>query len=364
MKKIGVALIGSGSKGKGGIASVFRMYFESEYLCSKYRLIEITSHADKTDTKFKKLFVAARALAKLVLMSPKIDVAHIHSASWASFYRKSILLFAAKLLGKKTIFHIHSGEFIMFYEDRSGPRAKKYIRKTIRAADKVVVLAQNWKACIEELTGPLGEKIQVITNPVIFPPAEQRTKLPKEDDKLNILTMGRLGNRKGTYDLIKAAARLVPKYPDIRFILCGDGEIDKVKMIIKADGLEEFFEIPGWTVGEDKIKRYRTADIYTLPAYHEGLPISVLEAAGYSLPIVASPAGGIPDVIKDGETGLIIQPGNIDSIVEGLEKVITDKALRERLGAQAHVFVRDNFTLEQVGKKLDRLYMELAGQNA
>ncbi|MDN3513892.1 MAG: glycosyltransferase family 4 protein [Candidatus Brocadia sp.] len=345
-------MLGPDRKVKGGISSVVNVYFDS-ILIDKYSIVYISTHVD--GSKFKKLiqFISSVVLFFYQILFHKIDIVHIHSASRSSFYRKSLLVLFSKIFQKKVILHIHGGEFKIFYFDESNFIKKWFIRKIINLADVVIAISFRWK---EDLEGIIGseKKIKVIYNPV---------KLPiytREYNNLNtvkILLMGKLGKGKGVYDLLDISKDIIVQFKNIKFVLCGDGEVEKVKTIVAENGLMQYFEIPGWIT--DKEKYFKEANIYVLPSYNEGLPMSILEAASYGLPVISTPVGGIGEVIEDDADGFLINPGDTEALKEKILLLVNSVELRTRMGREALRIVKEKFEVNKIVEQLNNIYQAI-----
>ena len=112
----------------------------------------------------------------------------------------------------------------------------------------------------------------------------------------------------------------------------------------------------GWVRGDEKDKAFREASIFCLPSYAEGFPMSVLDAWSYGLPVITTPVGGIPDVAKDGENMLLFNPGDVDALAECMERMITDKELRDRISRASLVFARKRFNIDTINGDVGKLY--------
>ena len=112
----------------------------------------------------------------------------------------------------------------------------------------------------------------------------------------------------------------------------------------------------GWVTGEEKEKYLEKCDVFVLPSYFEGQPVSILEAMSYSCAIVASRIGGIPQMIQDGETGILVEPKNAEALRQGLEKALADDMLCERLGKAARKKVAEEFSMEKNMEQLLGIY--------
>lgn len=355
MKKNTILMLGSGREVRGGISSVVNAYFNSSLL-RKYNIIYIASHIDGNKVKKLVQFIKSLFFFQRYIFSRSIRIVHIHSASRASFYRKSFFVVISKILRKKIVFHIHGAEFMIFYYQEGGYIKKFFIRKIICLADKVIVLSGQWKEDIEKIIG-VRKKIKVVLNPAAVPQLKAGSEISSNTNNLKILFMGRLEERKGVYDLIKSASKVITQEQNIKFVLCGDGEIEKVKKFIAERELAKYFDIPGWIT--DKKKYFLEADIYILPSYNEGLPMSILEAASYGLPIISTPVGGIPEVVEDGLNGFLINPGDIETIVKRILTLIGSPELRNRMGQYAYNKMKNKFDVNIIVKQLDNIYKEL-----
>ncbi len=339
---------------RGGISSVVNSYFSSN-LTKIYKIHYIATHID--ESKFRKLcqFIKAFIISLKNFVSHNAKIVHLHVASRASFYRKSIFIILSKIFGKKTIIHIHGAEFNIFYHAESGFLKQKFIREILLLADFIVVLSEQWKKDLEKIIHD-HKNIRVVNNGVILP-----AYIEKHGKKfIKILFMGRLGRRKGVYDLIETVKKIVKKIPNVRFVIAGDGDVYKVNMLVQEKGLSEYIVIPGWI--SNKENYYREADIYALPSYNEGLPMSILEACSYGLPVVSTPVGGIPEVIEDGINGFLVQSGDVKVLEERLLRLIESSELRKKMGMAGYEKVRDRFNIDHIADQISKLYEELLHQ--
>ena len=130
-----------------------------------------------------------------------------------------------------------------------------------------------------------------------------------------LLFLGLLGKNKGIYDLLECIRdHKVEFQGKLKLYIGGNGEIEHVKQLIKEYGIADIVIFEGWVSGDKKIELLNKSDAYILPSYKEGLPISILEAMSYGMPIISTPVGGIPEIVSNGENGYLVEPGNKEDI--------------------------------------------------
>lgn len=349
MKK-NVLMIGPSINGNGGIASVIKSYSESNKLNSKIELIS----SYKDGNKVKKLIEFIKGLTccfyKLAL-NKNIDIVHIHSASRASFERKKYFLKLSKLFNKKVILHIHGAEFMEYYNECSFKK-KDSIKEVITSADIVIALSRKWKEDLSRISD--RDNIKVVYNPVVV------DKFYKSNcEKENIVFMGRVGKRKGIYDLIEVMPQVINDFPNVNLYICGDGELDKVKKIIEKNKLSKNVLLMGWVNEEKKISILKESSINVLPSYNEGMPISILEAMSSGVPTLATNIAGIPEEIENKKNGYLFNPGEVQTLYEYIVSLLNDKDLRSKMGDEALKKVKKNFDISVIESQLIAVYKNM-----
>jgi len=349
MKQFRIFLIGPSLGTQGGISSVIKIYREK--LSDRFNFKHIPSYSG--DSRFKDLLYFLYAIVAVLFYSIyyKNSIYHIHTASRGSFLRKSTLARVCLFFRKPVILHIHGAQFDQFIEN-SRPGKRKRILRLLDSVSSIVVLSYSWMEFLARYVHK--DKITVIYNPsLIFDGRYKR----RNNNIPNILFMGRLGQRKGTYDLIKAADKLGKS--EFLLKMYGDGEVSEIKGIVRDKGLDKIL-VNSWVPHSEVGSLYETADILVLPSYAEGLPMSVLEAMGKGLPVISTKVGGIPEAVLDGENGFIIDPGDVEALAAKMQTLLQDKSLRERMGRRSLEIVREKFSVERIAADLQKLYRNLA----
>jgi glycosyltransferase involved in cell wall biosynthesis len=345
-------MLGTALDTRGGISSVVRVY-QKHGLFGRFGIRYITTHCD--GTLFKKLLAALTAMSSFavaILWRPALI--HIHVASRASFWRKAPFFVLAFLLRIPAVLHLHGAEFAVFYDRECGPVRQRAVRFVFDRCHRVVVLSGACKDWARKMC--CNPNIVTIYNPVMVP--TEITMWAQRTSGI-VLFLGRLGRRKGTYDLLMVAGQLVAARPYLRVLLGGDGELELVRARALELGIADHVELLGWVRGEDKERLLAAAVLYVLPSYNEGLPVSVLEAMAAGLPIVSTPVGGIPEAVTDGVEGYLVEPGNVQALADRMDRLLGDQDLAMRMGESARRKVELVFSANAVVPQVEAMYLDL-----
>lgn len=342
-------MVGPDSNEKGGIATVianFKAYYHSE----ENQLFFFSSWAAKK--KWRTQLQACVSLRKEIRQK-KIELVHYHVAQNGSFYRKAFLAFLSKKK-TKTIFHMHASQFDTFYKNQSFPM-KWLIRKTLDQVDHIVVLSHSWEVFYQKIT---ATTITVIENAVLVP-----ENPPYKMNSKQIITLGRIGKRKGSYDLLKAAELVYPNAPNLQFDFYGDGEISELKSLIVQRKLKNV-RINSWISQEEKLQVIKQAALHVLPSYQEGLPMAILETMAQGIPNISTPVGGIPEVIISGENGMLVSPGEPEELAKAILAFFYDPKQQKKLSERAFAQIKENFSIKQYIQKWEQVYQREKEENA
>ena len=339
-------MLGTDTSAKGGISSVVRDYFEFG-LMSRLNVEYVATYRD--GSKSSKVLFFLRQFPKIVSRMISADIVHAHSAHGWSFRRLASLLYLAKILGKKTVLHSHGSDFHIYYDNASRIE-RALIRYSLRNTDTVIVLSQDWKKKLTEIE-PAGN-YHVVRNGVDSNKYQVDARVLHNPVK--VLFLGELGERKGVYDLVRAAQIL--NGSGFAFVLAGNGDVDGVRTMVRELELDETVSTPGWIGPEEKQRLLREADVYVLPSYNEGLPISILEAMAAGLPVVSTPVGGIPEAVIEGRNGFLVSPGDASSLADCIHKATSDGKSWKEMSEISSAMARESFSMEMVEGELRKIY--------
>ena len=344
---------------KGGVSTCAKNILSSDII-KDYPVTYIATKVDGSN--LVKLCVAIQAVFLFLwkLGTIKVALVHIHGSHYASFYRKMIFILLSKLMCKKMLFHCHGSRFDQFYHE--GPSwQKRLIQKVLSLCDRVVVLSPYWKIFFQGFLN--ASSLRILPNAITLSNYQSKEKEGKKlGERPIILFAGEVGERKGAYDLLAVMPRLILKFPQVIVRFAGNGNLEKIQQVIKSLKIEDHVELAGWVSSEKLIEFYYQSVLFVLPSYHEGLPMAILEAMACGLAVVSSRVGGIPELIREGENGFLIDPGDHGALEEALSALLADPVLREQMGQNNIQKIRDEYEMSAYSMRLRDLYQELLGE--
>jgi glycosyltransferase involved in cell wall biosynthesis len=334
----------------GGIASVLKSYSKT-FLWEKYNISILDPYSEKGN--LCKLFNFFFGLLTFPYLSRLTSIVHLHVGGHISLTRKCFFLLLSKIFHKKIILHIHNIRTILFLKD--GPKLViKILNWVIGFSDVIIVLSSSMKKELEKIQN--NKIIKVLNNPCSVNPI--RNNINKKSD-CNIFFAGLICKEKGCYDLLYSFQRILIKKPNLKLVMAGNGEIDKIKKIISDIGIEKSVRLTGWIDDKGMEKEYNNATIFCLPSYQEGMPIVLIEAMAYRLPVITTPVGVINDFIKSGVNGMITPVGNIQMLSKNILKLLEDKKLRMVISNNGYKLAVQKFSREKIVKNLDYIYKQI-----
>jgi glycosyltransferase involved in cell wall biosynthesis len=348
-----ILMIGTDLDVRGGISAMVNVYV-AQGLFSRWDLRYIATHRD--GSKLQKAVKAAGAWLAFIaeLLTFRIALLHVHIASDASFWRKSLFIVPAHWLGVPYVLHMHGGQFLEFY--RAAPAmSQRFIRYVYRNARVVIALSSQWRETLLQVSPE--SRIVVVPNPVTLP----AWQAPLDEDPPTVLFLGLIKEAKGVYDLVNAWARVVRAIPAARLVLGGVGEVDEIRALAASLGVADSLDMPGWIVGDAKEDLIKRAWVFALPSHHEALPMSILEAMAAGVPVVASRVGGIPAAVDDGRTGILIEPRDVDALAKAIVSLLGDAARRKTMGIAARNQAAEFFSAEVIVPRVEDLWHEVLG---
>jgi len=187
---------------------------------------------------------------------------------------------------------------------------------------------------------------------------------PEERSEVVIGAVARLSKEKGLHYLLEAFAVVAGRHPQARLVLAGEGpERQRLERLASRLGLGERVQFLGEVPHEQVPEVLQQLDVFAMPSTYEGFGVAALEAEAMEVPVVASRIHGIPDVVVDGETGLLVPPRDRQALAAALECLASDGDLRRRLGQAGRAFVAEHYSWEENTAQMEALYEAALGEH-
>lgn len=300
-----------------------------------------------------------------VLRENKIDVLHTHGGI-AGFYGRS----AARRARTPAIVHTLHGIHYLHYRNPLLRRLYVFLeRKYSRSTDRLILVCQSDLRQARRHRLAPEEKMTVILNGTEVRPelgtddiSRRRSELSWPLGRPVVGTVARLHRQKGVVNLLRAAPQILSTFPEIKIAVVGDGpQSGSLRREAQRLGLEGKLLFLGER--KDATAIIALFDIFVLPSLWEGLPFALVEAAALGKAIVATAVDGVPEILEDGKSGLLVQPGDPAALAEAVIRLLKDKEGARRIGEMARTLVPPRFPLRRMIEQTQNLYLELGGRN-
>ncbi len=291
----------------------------------------------------------------------RIDIVHTHCSKAGILGR-----WAARLAGVRVILHtVHGWGF--YKDDGCGLRRLLVAveRASARITDRLITVSQ---AAIETgLHHRIGKRAQYrCVHHAIDPSPFQESltdrseiyrSLELAEDRPLVTMIACFKPQKAPLDFIEVAARVREHVPPAQFLIAGDGELrPQLEQALRRLGLEDTLRVPGWR--RDIPAILAATDVLVLTSRWEGFPGALLEAMATGVPVVANAVGGVPEIVRDGVTGYLVEPGDIGSMSDRVAALLNDKALRTRMSRSARKGFPPGFELSDMIRRIEAIYHE------
>lgn len=367
-----ILILGPTPPSIGGITTAVNALMTSG-LCKEYdlRLMANTNHRPMNkkgviDAHNIRSFIAILGRLVWTIYSFQPRVVQVETAGGIGFLKQSSYIIAAKLMRRKVIVSLHcanAGEPLVEF-DSKGFVARWYCGWILRMSNSVKLLSPQWKEDFAVRWGLDLENVMGVRNclDAIFPWGSALSRLTRTD-KFTIISVGSVGERKGTFLLVEAIKRLCDAKIPVSLILIGPEEregsmaalIDATRMY----GVQDLVHFLGGQPREKIFEELVKADVFALPSYAEGMPYSIIEALAIGCPVVASDVGAVKDIIANRETGLLIEAGSVDELADAFFLLANDILLRNRIALQGNKFARDMFGIHNLECAFRSVYESL-----
>jgi glycosyltransferase involved in cell wall biosynthesis len=293
------------------------------------------------------------------------DVVHAH---WAIPTGPAAVL-AARKLRLPSVITMHGGDVYVNPEQGYDFPTRWYIRPplrwTLRHAGALTAITEDCRQHALRAGAP-PERIRLVFNGTDlrrFSPRENGGN-PRWGPHM-IFACRQLFPRKGIRFLLEAAAQLKPRFPDLKIVLAGDGfERPALVGLAQELGIASDVTFLGWVANSELPQYYRAAALSVIPSLEEGFGIPAAEAMGCEVAVVASDAGGLPEVVEDGVTGLVVPRGDSAALAQAIGSLLADPDRRRQMGQAGRARALRLFDWDRTAEQFEALYREVGARAA
>jgi glycosyltransferase involved in cell wall biosynthesis len=305
-----------------------------------------------------------------ILLREKPDIVHTHTAKAGALGRTAAVVvnFIRPAARRSLLLHTYHGNVMSGYFGVLASKVVRGIERTLASwTDCVITISERQRDEIVDRfrivdrarvsVVPLGLELNDLLARE-SPDRSLRQTLGWTEEHVVVGYVGRFVPIKDVDTLIAGFARFASREPRGRLLLVGDGELRaSLEAQVRSLGLDGAVRFVGWR--RDLAQVYGAMDVVGLTSRNEGTPVSLIEALAAGLPVVATAVGGVPDVIRQGETGLLIPPGNPAAFAAALDQIVSDADLRQRMSARGRSEVEQRFGRERLVAEVAALYFRL-----
>jgi glycosyltransferase involved in cell wall biosynthesis len=322
-----------------------------------WQIRHVTTHADGSRWRKAGAFATGTLRFVVLLVRFRPQVVHLHSSADASFIRKAFLLWVSAIARVPAVMHMHGSDFQRYHDDSRRP-VRAAISATLSRAAVVIALGEVWAGRLRVIAP--SARVAVVPNAVR---SARTVAQPRRGEPVEVVFLGRIGDRKGAFRLLEAWA-LLTAGGDVgsaaTLTLAGDGDTALARLRVRELGVEDSVVVHEWLPEHVVGELLNRSHVLVLPSRNEGQPMAVLEAMARGMCVVSSGAGGLSEMVGGG-CGLIVPPDDVDAIAAALRQAIDDPDLRRRLGSAARTRCAETFDVDAVARRIDELYRTITG---
>jgi glycosyltransferase involved in cell wall biosynthesis len=347
--------VGPGLAVRGGVSAVERLIIDA---ISRHVQVEhVATAEDGGILRRVRVFGAALWRIHSILRDKSPCIFHVHFASRGSTLRKCIVSLMVLRASGRLVLHAHGAAFDNFFSNLPRPLQDR-VARVFRRSHGFVVLSSQWQAFYVTQLALRRDRIHIMINPTnppnLVPDRSRR-------DSVQFLFLGRIGDRKGAFELLDAYRALPARSrAAARLVFAGDGRVEELRR--RAAEMGPDVVVHNWLDREESNSLLAASDVLVLPSHHEGVPMAILEAMAYGLPVIATPVGGIPDVIQHGREGLLVEVGNRGALTAALARMVAEPALRASLGRGARA-TAESLDVTNYGQRLLEFYQTITANS-
>lgn len=344
MSKTGtrVLFIGDSRKMKGGVSSVMKN-IEQSNLWEDWNCYWLETQIN--GNVLLKLIYFFRGLIYGLFIIPRYSIIHFQTAPGRSLIVNMTLMIYASLWRRKIITQLHVGNQINDHLDDAS------LKFWVTHSDLVLLLGKQWRD-IMYAKFQIKDRFECVYNPIEI---RERQQSPQK----YFLYAAYFNINKGVSILLDAFQDVVKEFPDWKLVMCGGGNEEMICDLLKQYDFAQSVILPGWVSGKEKEEYFKNAYAYCMTSYKEGLPMSVLEAMSYGVPVITTPVGCLPEILTDEQSCLYFPFGNAEQLAIQMRRLIIDKELRQNISIHSYNIATEDFSISTITSRLHSFYMKL-----
>lgn len=327
-------------------------------------------HVDETEAKGYATILGTQPVSNLIQGSARLrsalarqlktfrpDLVHLHSAHGKSLVEKTALAWFARRSGARVVLHLHGPDLADEIAGKRAVLAWLYRAVWGDPGVRVVVLSEGAHQFLRREM-PAVQVVR-LSNGVEVNPAPT----PLRCAPVRIGFLGVMNGFKGELDLVEAIGR--KESQSCELLMAGDGPTrEAVERRVKALHLEDRVKLLGTIEGEAKERFFEEIDVLCLPSRRDNLPIAILEAMAQARPVIASKVGGIPELVDDGVTGWLVEPGDVRNLAETIGRAVAAPEELKARGQRGWEKASRHYDWRVVGPQVVKLYQDLCAEPA
>lgn len=292
------------------------------------------------------------------IIDTKPDIVQVFPASYWAYWRNWVYLLIAKILRKKTIFHVLNA--IDAFYNEVGSLQKCILRLSLKSPDFILVQSPYLQKFVEQLT---PRSVKGLFNGIHIDKIPSRVEKREIFDNSRIpigVTVGNLSKNKGTYLILDALNNLKREGYKINWNFIGRGNESIFEKLATDLGIRDQVHFSGVVDDSQKWEYLSSSDFFCLPSIAEGQPISIIEAMAVGLPIISTKVGSIPEIIVDGKNGYLIEAGNVVELQNTIKKMAQDLEIRKEMGKNNIALCEERHNIYALLNNLRNVYLSLS----
>jgi len=299
------------------------------------------------------------AIPKIIVLLLKLKRSQrrvwLHPGSGISMFREGVIGLISRLLGARVCWHVHSLSTEKMQQTRYG---RFLFRLFSFGSSEFIVLTPWWKNRLKECVA--NKQICIIPNPIeLINNKFHKNKF--KTDAIVVFSATRIVKGKGLNTLCESVKKLDI---NISIQIAGDGpEKNNLEQFVKTNNICDKVKFLGWLSQDEMNEAFAAADIFCLPTQNDSFGMVFIEAMKHGLPIIASNWQAIPDVVPDGEVGILVDPTDANEIAQAINKLADDADLRATYSANSLRVVKERYSIEAITPQLVNLFGEEDGGN-